>query len=309
MFGYVKPYIPDLKVREHELYRALYCGLCRVMGSETGTLSRFTLSYDFAFLSAVRFLATGNIPEADKKVCMAHPLKKRTFIKDCEELRYCAVVSALLTDGKIRDDLSDESGLKKLRAILARPEAAYMIKKAAKNATGTEIALKDSINASLSHLSELEAANTDSVDTCAEVFGEICAEFCSASLPEREQRICREIGRGVGRFIYVADALDDLTDDYKKGRFNPILSLYGDRAVKSDGKAVYISAEISESVKTSALLDLRRPAASAELLMDGGHPELCAIVRNVFYLGMPNTLDGIIKKHTKKASESDAVKL
>ncbi len=299
MFGYVKPYIPDLKVREHELYRALYCGLCRSMGNETGTLSRFTLSYDFAFLSAVRFLATGNLPEADKKSCMAHPLKKRTYIKDSDELRYCARVSAILTDGKVRDDLSDETGLKKLRALLARPEASYMVRKAAKNAEDTELSLKDSINASLTRLSALEASGSNSVDACAEIFGNICAEFCSASLPEREARICREIGRGVGRFIYVIDALDDLRDDYKKHRFNPILSLYGDSAVQNDGKEVYLSQEVAESVKTSMLLDLRRPAASAELLMDGGHPELCAIVRNIFYLGMPNTLDGIIEKHTK----------
>ena len=145
MFGYIKPYIPDLKVREHELYRALYCGLCRTMGRETGTLSRFTLSYDFAFLSAVRFLATGNLPIADKKSCMAHPLKKRSYIKDSEELRYCARVSALLTDGKLRDDLADEAGLKRLRAILTLPEASYMVKKALKHGDGALSPIKDAI--------------------------------------------------------------------------------------------------------------------------------------------------------------------
>lgn len=300
MFGYVKPYIPELKVREHELYRALYCGLCRAMGNETGTLSRFTLSYDFAFLSAVRFLATGNVPVADKKTCMAHPLKKRTYIKDSEELRYCARVSALLTEGKVRDDLADESGIKKLRALLARPEASYMVRKAKKNCSDSENSLKDSINASLSRLSELEVSGCDSLDTLAEVFGDICGEFCSACLPERESRICREIGRGVGRFIYVTDALDDLRDDFKKHRFNPVLSLYGDSAVEVCGNEVYLSRAVAESVKTSMLLDLKRPAASAELLMDGGHPELCAIVRNIFYLGMPNTLQETIEKHTKK---------
>ena len=29
MFGYVKAEIPELKVREKEYYRAIYCGLCR----------------------------------------------------------------------------------------------------------------------------------------------------------------------------------------------------------------------------------------------------------------------------------------
>ena len=300
MFGYIKPYIPDLRVRENELYRAIYCGLCRSMGRETGTVSRFTLSYDFAFLAAVRFLATGNIPEADKKTCMAHPIKKRTYIQDCDELRYCARVSALLTDGKVQDDLSDETGTKKLRAMLLRPEATYMLKKALSNSPEEEKVLKDLICEGLVKVSDLESANSDSLDSCAEAFGSICAAFFSASLPERESRICREIGRGVGRFIYVADALDDLTDDYKKKRFNPILSLYGDSAVTICEKNVFLSDEVAASVKTAAMLDLNRPASAAELLTDGGHPELSEIVRNIFYVGMPHILDEIIKKHTKK---------
>ena len=47
MFGYVMPYVPTLQVQEYELYRAVYCGLCREMGRITGQASRLTLSYDF----------------------------------------------------------------------------------------------------------------------------------------------------------------------------------------------------------------------------------------------------------------------
>ena len=56
MFGYVKPNIPELRVRENELYKATYCGLCRTMGKTTGCLSKLTLNYDFAFLALVRFV-------------------------------------------------------------------------------------------------------------------------------------------------------------------------------------------------------------------------------------------------------------
>ena len=54
MFGYIKPLTPELRIREHECYRAYYCGLCRAMGKCTGQCSRMTLSYDFVFLAAVR---------------------------------------------------------------------------------------------------------------------------------------------------------------------------------------------------------------------------------------------------------------
>ena len=56
MFGYVKPYAPNLLVREHEFYKATYCGLCRTMRKSTGALSALSLSYDLVLLVLVRTL-------------------------------------------------------------------------------------------------------------------------------------------------------------------------------------------------------------------------------------------------------------
>ena len=51
MFGYVRACKPELKIKEYETYKAVYCSLCRLMGREYGLWSRFTLSYDFTFLA------------------------------------------------------------------------------------------------------------------------------------------------------------------------------------------------------------------------------------------------------------------
>ena len=50
MFGYIRPVTAELKVKEYELYRAVYCGLCRSLGKCTGCASKLTLNYDFVFL-------------------------------------------------------------------------------------------------------------------------------------------------------------------------------------------------------------------------------------------------------------------
>ena len=36
MFGYVKPVVGELLVKEHEFYKATYCGICRAMKKHTG---------------------------------------------------------------------------------------------------------------------------------------------------------------------------------------------------------------------------------------------------------------------------------
>ena len=63
MFGYIKPYAPELKVKEQEAYRAVYCGLCKELGRSYGQLSRMTLSYDFAFLSVLAMGVRGEAVE------------------------------------------------------------------------------------------------------------------------------------------------------------------------------------------------------------------------------------------------------
>ena len=73
MFGYVRPYVPELKVKENELYNAVYCGLCRSMGKTTGTASRLSLSYDMVFLALVRSAYCGESFEIEQKRCFVHP--------------------------------------------------------------------------------------------------------------------------------------------------------------------------------------------------------------------------------------------
>ena len=59
MFGYIRILQPELKIREYECYRGIYCGLCRQMGKCTGQCSRLTLRYDAAAMVCLRMAARG----------------------------------------------------------------------------------------------------------------------------------------------------------------------------------------------------------------------------------------------------------
>ena len=49
MFGYLQVDKAELKVREWEAYKSVYCGLCRQMGRDYSFLSRLALSYDCTY--------------------------------------------------------------------------------------------------------------------------------------------------------------------------------------------------------------------------------------------------------------------
>ena len=98
MFGYVKPVHTELLVKEYEFYRATYCGICRAMKKHTGTFSNVTLSYDSVFLALVRMLFVEDSEiSAHNKRCIAHPMKKRTMLKENSALEYTARAFAILS--------------------------------------------------------------------------------------------------------------------------------------------------------------------------------------------------------------------
>lgn len=61
MFGYVRPYKDEMKVREYEQYKGIYCGLCRALGKEYGIFTRLTLSYDCTFFAAAATVGCRNV--------------------------------------------------------------------------------------------------------------------------------------------------------------------------------------------------------------------------------------------------------
>ncbi len=73
MFGYVRPYTPELLVREYTQYKAVYCQLCRVLGQEYGPLARFSLSYDCAFYALLALSVQRAGRGAAQALCVQSP--------------------------------------------------------------------------------------------------------------------------------------------------------------------------------------------------------------------------------------------
>ena len=51
MFGYVLVNKPELKIKEFDLYRSYYCGICHSLKKGYGFTGRMTLNYDMTFLA------------------------------------------------------------------------------------------------------------------------------------------------------------------------------------------------------------------------------------------------------------------
>ena len=307
-FGYVKPDIAELKVKEYDAYRAVYCGICKSTGRSLGQAARLALTYDAVFLAAARMLAAGVSPSIGDGRCALHPFKKRPLCEDNEEIRYASYITSILTYAKISDDVRDERGSKKLRARLVSPFAHGAAKRALKKGGPAVAEAARAVGTSLSRLSGLEAARSPSLDETAECFGGLTAEIFAAGFSGDARRILFETGREVGRFIYAADAADDAVRDAASGGYNPIVLSYGDRAFEGEGKERKLSATVGEAILRGAMLDLSRLPPAVELLCEGGDPIISAIVKNIVNSGMPKTMNEIISKNVGAADAANLSK-
>ncbi|HBL84009.1 MAG: hypothetical protein A2Y17_05775 [Clostridiales bacterium GWF2_38_85] len=225
MFGYIKPNMGELKVREMELYKSVYCGICVTGGKTVSRLTRFLLSYDFVFMALLRLSLTGEEYFLRTGRCTYNPLRKKRIMNSNEALSYTSAAFAVLTYYKALDDINDSKGIAKLMKYLALPFFKRMKRKAEK----LYIDLPGIISEPLMKLSELEKQNEESIDAVADCFGRLMAGILEKDISGAKNRIAKSCGYHMGRYIYILDACDDLDDDIESNNYNPLKKLYKDK--------------------------------------------------------------------------------
>ena len=287
MFGYIRTDTPEMRVRENEYYKAVYCGLCKAQGKCTGQCSRMTLSYDVVFLALLRIVITKDKICFKRGTCIAHPFKKRTYLAFCDSLAFCSYAFAILAYGKTIDDIKDEKGTKRLKARLAKPFTSGMRKKALKKQYHE---LDKKVSDGLKKLADTEQKQLPSVDTPADCFGEIMSDILSFGLEGSDAAIMKSIGRHIGRWIYIVDASDDLEDDLKKKRYNPFIYLYEGNLLTEEQK---------QSIVTSLKLELMSAEPAFDLIDYDGYYDIEEIIKNIIYRGMPDVVERVLEVNGK----------
>ena len=278
MFGYIKPYRPELKIREAEEYRSIYCGLCKELGRSYGIFARMTLSYDFAFMAMLFMSLDDDIcPAFEHCRCIAHPFKKQCRCCENKAVSFAAKAAMILTYYKFRDDLADKGFFKKIRAAFLLPFASSARKKAL-SLGGEAIKIDEAAKNMMESQKKIEERKSALADEAAQPTAEFLEELIALGADGENERVLRRFGYLLGRYIYLCDALDDLEDDIKKHNYNPFI-FGGEDSVRSAKSALFMTtAELSDDIE---LLSLDR------------YKE---IVENIVCFGLRSEVERIINK-------------
>ena len=270
LLGYVRAYKPELKFKDYDIYKGVYCTLCKQLMRDYSPFAQLFLSYDMCFFAITLMSLVPQCPSVKKSRCCYNPLKAcHSCGADTASMRFCATVSVIMGYYKLRDNLTDRGFFRRLAACLLLPVASLMHKKAKRlEPQAEEIvshAMTEQANAEKNvHCGCDEAAEPSAraLSLLANKAGNFFADGEDAENSNAE--LFGRLGYLLGRFVYIIDAVDDLSDDIKKDNFNPLKAKYRELSACQDTQSFYDYAQrllnqcIGECVNTFEKMKLIR---------------------------------------------------
>ncbi len=278
MFGYVRIAKGELRVKEYEMYKAVYCTLCKTLGKHYGFLSRLTLSYDFTFLALLNMSLKEGCTPIERKRCAFNPLKKCNYCKDNSDLKLPSAVAMIMLYYKILDNIADEHGFKKLGYRILKP----IFKGAFKKAAGQYPQINRLVVEYITAQSTLEKNGCSEMDQIAHPTANALANiFSLCSEDEVQKRILHRLGYCMGRFIYLLDAVCDFCEDKEKNKYNVLKFTCDTQAAAIERVTPQLYFCINEASRAFELLDLKKNKE---------------ILGNIIYLGLEDTFKKELKQ-------------
>ena len=294
MYGYVRPVKGELKISEFERYQGVYCGLCHELARRYGFLSRFLVNYDFTFLAML--LADEGPAELCARRCPAHPFRRGPCLESCQSLRTAADMTVVLGWWKLADGAEDG----RFPASWGCGIACRVLKRAYERAAARQPAFAGAVEEQLRALQALERERCPSLDAAADKFALILRSISEGVGDPARRRAAGELLYHLGRIIYILDAADDLAEDIRADRYNPLR--YRFRPV--EGKLL---PEDERTLRTG-MQHSHNALVSAYALMNGN--VYGGILSNIIYLGLPAATQAVFagtwkasaKIHRKRSS-------
>ncbi len=283
MFGYLQIHKDELKVKEYEAYKSVYCGLCKQLGRDYGFMTRLILSYDCTFYAILLMSLKSSCTGFSDGRCKFNPLKKCKFA-DCKDNAYskASALSVISAYYKVVDDIDDSGFFKRIALKIAKPFFGRRQKKAARRFPEIENIVSEMMK-------NQKAAENDelvTIDKAANPTAKMISDLAALEGGnDLQKRVLSEFGYQIGRWVYLIDAADDYEKDKKSGNFNPF--------IKADiNDKDYINSVLSQSLAR---------AYDAYNLLD--IIDFKPIIDNMMLYGFPNKQNAVLNNRQEVKNE------
>ena len=279
MFGYIITNAELLPKERQERFRSFYCGLCRRLRQLYGLRGSATLSFDMTFLAVLLNALYEPEEIAGRERCLPHPFKSHDYI-DSAVMDYVADMNVALAYHKCEDNWIDDHSL--LSAAEAR-----LLKSAYDQVVDRHPERCGAITDWLEEIHAIENASLEAIDPPVNATGKLLGQLFTWHENDLwASQLCM-IGDGLGRFIYLMDAYDDLPEDVHRKRYNP-LKAYRQRPDYEAFCQAAMMMAVADATQAFEMLPIVRDAD---------------ILRNILYSGVWSKYALIRKKRESRQKE------
>lgn len=284
MFGYVVPDKPNMFIKDFTMYRAFYCGLCKAIGKNCSQCMRVFTNYDMTFFIALLYGVRGEEIEISNETCILNPIKKKSVVKPSRSMIDAMNFNTILGHWKLVDDIEDKRSL--TRKILD----SVMVKRHYKKACKAMPAVAEAVERGYRELAEVERERTPSLDRAAHPFAQMMRECTALILGDDNTDAIGDMMYCIGKWIYLADAVDDVEEDARKGEYNCMLQGY-------DFKDRETFLQERQDFVAFALQDCCRGASEA---FDRVRLKSCeGVITNIIWYGLAQKTNELLRRTTK----------
>ena len=181
---------------------------------------RINTTYDMTFLNILAHAVTDVEIEMKMGKCVLNMVQKKLIAQNDKLTEKIVDIGTILAHYKCVDDILDDKSLSKRfidKAVIKRH-----YKKARKNYPELDKYISDKYL----ELAEAEKAKCSSIDRISHHFGEIMVRIGQTVFEDKYTPELSNLLYNLGKWVYLADAIDDIDEDFKKKKYNVFLIDY-----------------------------------------------------------------------------------
>lgn len=273
MIGYLRPYLPELKIQDYRTYRSYCCGMCSQLRMDYGLSARKLLNHDMVLFALLADSLAGREATTVQYTCPHHWFKKQKMLSHTKGIRFASQVEVILAWHQTNSYDPWKLGF---RARMRFWFEKFVLKSAYARAMADGRSIERLMLQERDHAAALELAHCTDYDAACEPSGNFYGALFAACAPDESSiKPLRRLGFYVGKIYYLLESAEQFESDRISGRYNIFVvnGLTPEAAVESAKNRCNMAA--AELARAYNLLGIKLNRS----LLD-----------NIMFLGLQNTV-------------------
>lgn len=282
MDGFLKPYIPELKIKDYKTYHEFRCGLCNRLFSDYGPMARTIMGSDTILFALLCDSLAGREGTCKVRRCRYNRFRRCEILSQTQGIRLAAKVQVILTWHKLIDKTAGaNSWLEKLKY---RSLQVLLSKGHQKALEGEGRTIDRLIQQGRDHAIAISLTKCTNYDIASEPFANLfSALFLHCASDDASWKSLQQFGFQLGRMCYFIRTVQWYDRDKELGNYNIFLQ---------NGLTKQAAIETAKHQCNLAAVELARACALLNMQLNR------SLLDNIIYLGLEHAVEEIGQKST-----------